>query len=59
MEGYGPGYVSMLSVTHDEAVHESRRKALDCGDVSISGELGLTGRPSKHAELSTRITIVE
>ena len=41
MEGYGPGNVSMLSVTHDEAVHESRRKAPDGGDVSISEELGL------------------
>ena len=40
-------------------VHESRQKAPECGDVSISEELGVTGRPSKHAELSSRITIVE
>ena len=38
---------------------QSRQKAPDCGDVSISEELGLTGRPSKHAKLSSRITIFE
>ena len=60
--GEGDGRIwpwKCVHVESDEAVHESRRKALDCGDVSISEELGLTGRPSKHAKLSSRITIDE
>ena len=60
--GEGDGRIwpwKCVHVEKDEAVHESRRKAPDGGDVSISEELGLTGRPSKHAESSSRITFVE
>ena len=49
MEGYG--------LARDEDVHDLRQMPPDCGGVLIQEELGLTGRPPKQAESSSRVTI--
>ena len=54
MEGYGFGNVSILRVTGCLRIASKAT-----GYVLISEELRLTGDPSKEAESSSRITIVE